>query len=89
MTGVANAPWRESFEFDRSDVGYLKVWSLRVWLLLMSFSAETNDDVSLKVKNQTKHEGDYKVYVRPEEDAKLKVYIEQHNIDEEVALKKP
>ena len=29
MTGVASAPWCESFEFDRSDVGYLKVWSLR------------------------------------------------------------
>ena len=42
----------------------------------------------VEVKNQTKYEGDYKVYARPEEDAKLKVYVEQHNIDEEVALKK-
>ncbi|MED6175222.1 hypothetical protein PIB30_076387 [Stylosanthes scabra] len=25
MTGVTSAPWRESFEFDRSDVRYLKV----------------------------------------------------------------
>ncbi|KAB1228080.1 Poly(A)-specific ribonuclease PARN [Morella rubra] len=25
MTGVTSAPWRESFEFDRSDVHYLKV----------------------------------------------------------------
>ncbi|KAI9102242.1 hypothetical protein K1719_023444 [Acacia pycnantha] len=25
MTGITSAPWRESFEFDRSDVRYLKV----------------------------------------------------------------
>ena len=25
MTGVTSAPWRESFEFDRFDVRYLKV----------------------------------------------------------------
>ncbi|XP_047338639.1 poly(A)-specific ribonuclease PARN-like [Impatiens glandulifera] len=25
MTGVTSAPWRESFEFDRSDIRYLKV----------------------------------------------------------------
>lgn len=25
MTGVVSAPWRESFEFDRNDVRYLKV----------------------------------------------------------------
>lgn len=25
MTGVTSAPWRESFEFDRFDVQYLKV----------------------------------------------------------------
>lgn len=25
MTGVTSAPWRDSFEFDRSDVRYLKV----------------------------------------------------------------
>jgi poly(A)-specific ribonuclease len=25
MSGVTSAPWRESFEFDRSDVRYLKV----------------------------------------------------------------
>ncbi|KAJ1441229.1 Ribonuclease CAF1 [Sesbania bispinosa] len=25
MTGVTSAPWRESLEFDRSDVRYLKV----------------------------------------------------------------
>ncbi|KAI4388586.1 hypothetical protein MLD38_000900 [Melastoma candidum] len=25
MTGVASAPWRESFEFDRHDVSYLKL----------------------------------------------------------------
>ncbi|PKI64140.1 hypothetical protein CRG98_015484 [Punica granatum] len=25
MTGVTSAPWRESFEFDRHDVRYLKV----------------------------------------------------------------
>ena len=25
MTGVTSAPWRECFEFDRSDVRYLKV----------------------------------------------------------------
>lgn len=25
MTGVTSAPWRESFEFDRFDIRYLKV----------------------------------------------------------------
>jgi len=25
MSGITSAPWRESFEFDRSDVRYLKV----------------------------------------------------------------
>ncbi|KAL0328568.1 UNVERIFIED_CONTAM: Poly(A)-specific ribonuclease PARN [Sesamum calycinum] len=25
MTGVTSAPWRESFEFDRSDIQYLKI----------------------------------------------------------------
>lgn len=25
MTGITSAPWRESFEFDRFDVRYLKV----------------------------------------------------------------
>ncbi|KAK4278288.1 hypothetical protein QN277_016153 [Acacia crassicarpa] len=25
MTGITSAPWRESFEFDRSDIRYLKV----------------------------------------------------------------
>ncbi|KAK4752641.1 hypothetical protein SAY87_021439 [Trapa incisa] len=25
MTGIASAPWRESFEFDRNDIRYLKV----------------------------------------------------------------
>lgn len=25
MTGVTSAPWRDSFEFDRSDVRYLKL----------------------------------------------------------------
>ncbi|KAG1355381.1 putative Poly(A)-specific ribonuclease PARN-like [Cocos nucifera] len=25
MTGITSAPWRDAFEFDRSDVRYLKV----------------------------------------------------------------